>query len=318
MRFSVHSPMAPTENSDPGKNTPSVQAYMSLIDLGIFLTVYALISDGLDIGKFGNIFIRLMDSNGRMLFEGSILTLLLLAKSILPTRNGLMTTLGLSRWDGWCQTVFIIYGKDLSLTIISLLLCLGMVEAGLRLSLDLIPASFGNHLGSGYYDTGSGIYRYDSQLHLLRMRPNYRRAMFFNDYHWTHQTDGLGFRNPTTRTEASIVLLGDSMIYGHGVEESSTVRSHLEKELPQSVINLGQQGACIHTEYQILKNVGMDLHPQQIYNFILNNDLVDLREGLSEREMQTLLNLPTEDHSTPYSQSETSAKRVLLSEGDGI
>jgi len=45
--------------------------------------------------------------------------------------------------------------------------------------------------------------------------------MYYNRYVWTHEADALGFRNRGPIVPADVLLLGDSFIYGHGVEYES-------------------------------------------------------------------------------------------------
>jgi hypothetical protein len=124
--------------------------------------------------------------------------------------------------------------------------------------------------------------------------------MYFQGYSWHHQTDAMGFRNPVTRSSAEVVLLGDSMVYGHGVEETSTIRHHLEDILKEPVVNLGIQGASIHQEYQVLKNFGLKLRPRFVFVFFLANDIRDLVAQLSAEDMHKFLNLAVDDHTSPY------------------
>ena len=91
------------------------------------------------------------------------------------------------------------------------------------------------------------------------MKPNFTRKMHFNGYRWLHKTDWNGFRNPIDRHRADIVLLGDSMIYGHGVDEPHTVRHELESIVGLPVYNMGMQGASAHQEYQIMNKYALSL-----------------------------------------------------------
>jgi hypothetical protein len=137
-------------------------------------------------------------------------------------------------------------------------------------------------------------------MKMVNMKPNYKRTMYFNGYSWHHATDARGFRNPTNRSSAHIVLLGDSMVYGHGVEETSTVRHYLEHILNKPVANLGIQGSSIHEEYQVLKTFGVNLDPQYVFLFFLVNDIRDLTVNLSDGEMENFLNTSIDDHISPY------------------
>src|SRR5436309_711612 len=69
---------------------------------------------------------------------------------------------------------------------------------------------------------------------------------------WTHETDAFGFRNRKVTVPADIVLLGDSMIYGHGLEYESTVGYLLERLTGLSVANLARQGDCAFQEAYLL------------------------------------------------------------------
>jgi len=180
------------------------------------------------------------------------------------------------------------------------LLALALAEAGLRLALTRLPTPLADELGTGYVDFGDGIYRFDPALNMERMRPHYRREMFFNGYFWLHQTDWMGFRNPTDRHHDDIVLIGDSMIYGHGLEETSTVRSHLERLLGRPVANLGLQGGAMDTEYETLRHDTVRLSPQWVFIFFLNNDITDIESRLPDDEIRRFLALPVEDHTTRY------------------
>jgi hypothetical protein len=189
---------------------------------------------------------------------------------------------------------------NVALTLVALALGVGTVELGFRLFTPLLPHRLGNYLAFGYDDRPHGIFRFNPEMNMLMMRPHYEREMYFNGYRWHHKTDWMGFRNPVDRTAADVVLLGDSMIYGHGVEETSTVRHHLEQVLGRPVANLGMQGAGIHQEYQVLKRFGLPLTPRYVFHFFLVNDIFDLTVALSDQDMERFLALPVEDHTTPY------------------
>jgi hypothetical protein len=190
--------------------------------------------------------------------------------------------------------------SKICLAVAATLLALGLAEAGLRLELSHLPLPLADALDTGYVDFGNGIYRFDPALNMERMRPHYRREMFFNGYFWLHQTDWMGFRNPTDRDHDDIVLIGDSMIYGHGLAETSTVRSHLEHVLRRPVASLGIQGGAMDMEYEILRHDAVRLSPQWVFIFFLNNDITDVESRLSDDEMRRFLALPVEDHSTRY------------------
>jgi lysophospholipase L1-like esterase len=201
--------------------------------------------------------------------------------------------------DRRLRASFLAYRVPLLISAASLVLSLALLEVYLRYLPQTLPHALANHVATPY-DTGpSGIYHYAPELRTRLMHPNEERTMYFNGYRWHHRTDSRGFRNPVERATASVVLLGDSIVYGHGVEETSTIRHHLETILGQPVANLGIQGSSIHDEYQVLKAFGLSLRPRYVFLFFLANDIGDLRR-LTEREMSAFLQTPVADHSTPY------------------
>lgn len=183
---------------------------------------------------------------------------------------------------------------------VTILFSLILLEFYLRYFPETLPTAFGNTVAHGYNRTLTGIYRYNPDLNMNLMRPNHERDMYWNYYRWRHKTDSMGFRNPTSHESGEVVLLGDSMIYGHGVNETSTVRHHLEELTERSVINLGIQGSCIHQEYQVLKTFGIQLKPEYAFLFFLVNDISDLVVYLTDEEFTNFMEIPVEDHTTPY------------------
>ncbi len=221
-----------------------------------------------------------------------------LSRQLLPLVDSLVSAfyrLGLAiiQW-------LIINSLNIACSVITLLLLLTFLEFYLRCFPHLLPNSLGNYISFGYNTGLSGIYQDNVEMKMALMRPNYKRTMYFNGRYWHHETDVMGFRNPVNRSSAYVVLLGDSMIYGHGVEETSTVRYHLETILQKPVANLGIQGSSIHQEYQVLKRFGVDLQPHFAFLFFLVNDIRDLVNQLSDEEMRRFLSLHVDDHTSPY------------------
>lgn len=200
------------------------------------------------------------------------------------------------------------YRPEIRLTFFSTFLSLLAVEAGLRFMIVDLPIEWGNYLSSPYRGEGSGIYRWDAERNMYRLRPNYSRNAVMYGYSWRHNSDKRGYRNPENWDRADIVLLGDSFIYGHGVDEPSTVRAKLARLLPgKTIANLGQQGASIDYEYQILLNDGLQLSPRHVVLFFFENDLNDLIIRVTEEDMKNLLRLDTTDFTTPYFTPKTVA-----------
>lgn len=206
--------------------------------------------------------------------------------------------------------IYLRHRLELALSFAVFLVLLGALEIYLRCFPHTLPYALGNYVATGYDARPSGIYRFNREMNMIFMRPNYERRMYFNGYYWMHRTDSLGFRNPEDRESVYVVLLGDSMIYGHGLEEHSTVRYHLEALLKKPVASLAAQGNSIHQEYQVLKSFGLRLKPAYVFLFFLANDITDLTVFLTDDEMRRLLSIPVADHATPYFEIKPARRRT--------
>jgi hypothetical protein len=238
--------------------------------------------------------------------------LLLLIKAVFGLDRGLFASLAtthvpivqplaavLHALDLRLRAVFLAYRLPLLVSATSLFVSLGLLELYLRHFPHTLPHALANHLTTPYHTGPSGIYRWAPELRTTLMHPNHERTIYFNGYRWRHKTDSRGFRNPVETLTASVVLLGDSIVYGHGVEEVSTIRHHLEAILGQPVANLGIQGSSIHNEYQVLKTFGLGLRPRYVFLFFLANDIDDLGR-LGEAALAAFLDTAVSDHATPF------------------
>ena len=237
---------------------------------------------------------------------------LLLIKAVFGLDRGLFASLAtthvpivrplaavLHALDRRLRAVFLAYRLPLLVSATSLLVSLGLLELYLRHFPLTLPQALANYLTTPYHTGPSGIYRWAPELRTTLMHPNHERTIDFNGYRWHHKTDSRGFRNPVEPLTASIVLLGDSIVYGHGVEEVSTIRHHLESFLGYSVANLGIQGSSIHNEYQVLRTFGLGLRPRYVFLFFLANDIDDLGR-LGEAVQAAFLDTAISDHATPF------------------
>ena len=141
---------------------------------------------------------------------------------------------------------------QIALAVASLLLVLCALEATLRWRPTLLGHAFANGALSRYSTRAGGIYYADRRLRMHFMIPNYRTTMYYNGYVWQHQTDALGFRNDPLHVPADVILLGDSVVYGHGVNFEHTVGHLLERRTGRRVVNLGRQADCAYQEAYLL------------------------------------------------------------------
>ena len=178
------------------------------------------------------------------------------------------------------------------LSLTSGVVMLGMVEVALHLRPTLLGQDFANGALSRYGTGPRGIYYYDQHLHMNFMIPNHSTTMYYNGFVWTHRTDSLGFRNRPLAVPSDVVLLGDSFIYGHGVEFDSTVGALLAEQTGLRVANLARQGdGAFQEAYLLTEYIGV-FRPRYVFYFFFENDFSDLDAYLTPAEMGAFINQP--------------------------
>jgi hypothetical protein len=120
------------------------------------------------------------------------------------------------------------------------------------------------------------------------MVPRFVTENFWNGYSWRHRTDDLGFRNPPGLAERSLLLLGDSLIYGHGVAEEHTVAHLLRTEYGRPAYNMARQGDCLYQQYVLLRLYRDELRPRTVVLFVFLNDFADLFAYRSREELERM------------------------------
>lgn len=168
------------------------------------------------------------------------------------------------------------------------------LELTLRQWPTLLGHTFANGALSGYSTKAGGIYYFDRRLHMNFMIPNYRTTMYYNGYVWQHQTDALGFRNEPLHVPADVVLLGDSVVYGHGVNFEHTVGHLLERRSGLRVANLGRQGDCAFQEAYLLTTHLPVFQPRFVVHVFTPNDIEDLYFYLANSVMQAFIAQPVD------------------------
>jgi len=158
----------------------------------------------------------------------------------------------------------------------SIVLALLLAEGTIRLFPGLLNDKL-RHAAFSKYDTlPGGIYQYDGVTRMRFMRPSFRCRAFSAGYVWTHQTDELGFRNPPNLTDHRVLLLGDSLIYGHGVEGDQTVGHYLRTDQGVAAYDMSAQGECIYEHYVTLRLFADELDPDKVLFFVFVNDVRDI------------------------------------------
>jgi len=92
-------------------------------------------------------------------------------------------------------------------------------------------------------------------------------------------TDARGFRNREDRSEADIVLIGDSYIEGAYVSDDETAAVRLEELARVPVMNLGRAGYGTLQEFEVLNRTALPMRPRMIaWFFYEGNDLYNDQE----------------------------------------
>lgn len=168
---------------------------------------------------------------------------------------------------------------------IALVLFLGTLEVYLTYWPETLPPRLGNYAYSKYGSFPGGMYFYDAASNMNFLKRNFETEAYFNGYRWHHRTDSLGFRDPPDLATRDVLLLGDSLIYGHGVEERSTVADRLRTEHGVAAYNMARQGDCLYQSYVLLRLYADELQPTAVVLFVFLNDFADVMTYRSTAEM---------------------------------
>jgi hypothetical protein len=179
--------------------------------------------------------------------------------------------------------------QNVGLVLISGTAAILCVELLLQAFPTLLGHPFANGILTKYSTRPDGIYHSDPRLRMNFMIPNYTTTMYYNGYVWEHRTDSLGFRNSSVRIPADLVLLGDSFIYGHGVNLESTVGHFLERCAGASVMNLARQADNAFDEaYLMTEYIGM-FRPKVVLYFFFENDIRGVHNRRTPAELKAFV-----------------------------
>jgi hypothetical protein len=186
-----------------------------------------------------------------------------------------------------------------ALVVLSVLVALGIMEITLRWRPTLLGQEFANGVRSRYTTNEGGIYYRDRNLRMNFMIPNHKATLEYNGYTWTHETDALGFRNRGLAPPADVVLLGDSFIYGHGVDYEGTVGYFLGQRTGWRVANLARQADCAFQQAYLLHAYIGVFKPRHVVYFYFENDIVDLDSYRTAKQMREFVDTPVAEISYP-------------------
>lgn len=161
--------------------------------------------------------------------------------------------------------------------VFALILATVVAELALRIFTNVL---LGEKRTAVFYDryntTPRGMYFHDLQAGMNFMWPSVEMTAYSHGYFWNHRTDARGFRNTPERQGTDVLLLGDSLVYGHGLDDDKTVTSILHKDYGYSAYNMARQGDCLYQQYVLTRLFLDEFTPQTILLFVFSNDLVDL------------------------------------------
>lgn len=176
-------------------------------------------------------------------------------------------------------------GRSLALAL-SAALFLAVVELALRLAPGLLPLEARNAVLTRAVSFPGGVfYRVDELGGMLFQRSDFSVRTYWNGYRWRHSADHLGFRNPPG-TPSGLLLLGDSLIYGHGVEEEETVAHVLRSSAGWPAYSMARQGDTLFQSYVLFRLFAGELEPERVLLFPFVNDLWELGVYRSAEELR--------------------------------
>jgi lysophospholipase L1-like esterase len=131
------------------------------------------------------------------------------------------------------------------------------------------------------------------------------------------RTNGLGLRGceyPVERTPGMkrIVVLGDSMAWGHGVAEPLAFPELIERQCPATeVINLGVPGYNLRSERTYFERIGAKYRPDVVVLAICQNDVVDHDAWARRREAASHPPIAASQHAASIGNAFSSVKQFL-------
>lgn len=129
------------------------------------------------------------------------------------------------------------------------------------------------------------LFQLDDEL-IYSLRPNSDRVAVNDEFTERASTNSVGLRDDPIRARSEfderIVVLGDSMIFGHGVDDAESFPNQLEAVLGEAhrnvdVINAGIKGYGTDGAYKLWTSrlAPLDLEPDLLIFAIYHNDLYD-------------------------------------------
>lgn len=171
-------------------------------------------------------------------------------------------------------------------------LLIGLTEATLRIAPQLLKGKAAVSAFNGYHSGAGGIYENDPHIGYT-LRKNYSQRIYWNGHWWNHQTNAEGYRGALIE-QPEAVFLGDSMIYGHGVENGDTVASRFAYESGLKTVNLGQQGTSLIQMWLRYRQFAKKWKPRYVFVCSHSNDVWDASYWYPLNELKLFIQATTE------------------------
>jgi hypothetical protein len=115
----------------------------------------------------------------------------------------------------------------------------------------------------------------------LKINPNFHETVSYPEYTFRLDTTdlglgGIGFRDDGLDKEETLaVVVGDSFVFGLGVDLQEVWTEIVEKEVGKDVVNMGTPTHGTINEYLVLKDYGMKIDSEYVVLMFFQNDITD-------------------------------------------
>jgi hypothetical protein len=151
------------------------------------------------------------------------------------------------------------------LLLVSLILCLGLCEAVLRVF-------FRNSLGP-LNDERSLTYHYDPELGWFPIPNSTKQFTASRPITVTHNSKGFRDQEPAESNKPGIAFLGDSLVWGFDAEAGERFTDKLQAKHPEwRVYNLGVSGYGTDQEYLLLQRFFSEYHPRVVFLLVCGDN----------------------------------------------
>jgi hypothetical protein len=153
-----------------------------------------------------------------------------------------------------------------------------------------LPEELGAKLFSCYEEGRHHTAFFEPKTAINLQKPRFETDCRFGKLRWNHRGDRWGFRNPESWERVDVALLGDSFVYGHGVEEHETVAHYMREQTGLRVANLGVTGGSPVEYVAYLRNFALRLAPRVVVVLAFANDIDDISEKRDRAALENFAN----------------------------